>query len=135
VNDNKLIARSLKTSKEYIIDHSVDWSCLMMLKTIFDSYQHEINLSEIIGLGGDGVVVKKTVEIGGRTQEFAVKYTRVKDLEGNDHRSLFGRDFRENLFKNREFDYGSRIPGLFENFTIVLDVIQMDRQLIHKFIL
>ena len=76
VNDNKLIARSLKTSKKYIIDHSVDWSCLMMLKTIFDSYKHDINLSEIIGLGGDGVVVKKTVEIGGRTQEFAVKYTR-----------------------------------------------------------
>ena len=71
-----MIARSLKTRKEYKLDHSVNGYGLMMLKTILDSYQDDIDLSRIIGLGGDGVVLKKTVEIDGRTQEFAVKYTR-----------------------------------------------------------
>ena len=48
----------------------------MILKKILNSYQDDIDLSRIIGLGGDGVVLKKTVEIDGRTQEFAVKYSR-----------------------------------------------------------
>ena len=71
-----MIATSLKTSKKYRLDYSVNGYGLMMLKKILDSYQDAINLSGIIGLGGDGVVLKKTVEIDGRTQEFAVKYTR-----------------------------------------------------------
>ena len=31
---------------------------------------------------------------------------------------IFGRKFYTGLFHNREFDYGSRIPGLFENFSM-----------------
>ena len=74
-----MIGKSKKTNKELILDHSVNGHnaiCLKTLKTILDSYQDDIDLSGIIGLGGDGVVLRKTVEIDGKTQEFAVKYSR-----------------------------------------------------------
>ena len=76
---HELIARSLKTNRVYELDYSVNGYGLMMLKKILDSYQDDIYLSRIIGLGGDGVVLKKTVAIDGQTQELAVKYTRWEE--------------------------------------------------------
>lgn len=74
-----MTVKNNNTSKELILDQSINGHntiCLMALKTILESYQDDIDLSGIIGLGGDGVVLRKTVEIDDKTQEFAVKYSR-----------------------------------------------------------
>ena len=39
---------------------------------------------------------------------------------------VFGRQFYSGLFQNPEFDYGSRIPGLFENFSICERTFEKD---------
>lgn len=47
-----------------------------MVKKILDGYNDDINLSKIIGLGGDGIVLKEVMQIGNEQRPYAVKYSR-----------------------------------------------------------
>ena len=94
-------------------------------KMVDDNTEIKVDMAEIVGIGGQGIILKEKLVFRGKEIECAVKYTIYKDEIRREVESrkgkVFGKDIPEHFVKCAEFMAAEQVPT-HANILQILDV-------------